>query len=335
MDQKELVGYMQHPFYERNRIQTFLAFRGGEVLRPHRRHSQPGPHRTVNERRGFFGFFDCIDDQEVADGLLDAVRQWFADQGIYCLRGPANPSLNYEVGLLVDGFDSPPTFMMTYNPPYYARLMENYGFRKTQDLYAFWGHMDMLPKIQAKLRPLAEQIIERYDVTMRPLDKTHFLRDVRDVPVDLQSFAGQHLGLRAACRRPKCGTWPPACSYLIVPELAMAAEIDGQVVGGTFGLPDYNPRISEIDGRLVPLRLLPPAAEQAGHQDASASSATNVLPEYQRLGMAWCLMHGLVPKAHGMGHGRGRVLLGAGVQFALPRQPGERRGEDHQDLSAL
>ena len=92
------------------------------------------------------------------------MRQWFADQDIHRLRGPANPSLNYEVGLLIDGFDSPPTFMMTYNPPYYARLIENYGFRKTQDLYAFWGHMDMLPKIREKLRPVAEQIIERYNV---------------------------------------------------------------------------------------------------------------------------------------------------------------------------
>ena len=79
------------------------------------------------------------------------MRQWFADQGIHRLRGPTNPSLNYELGLLIEGFDSPPTFMMTYNPPYYARLIENYGFRKTQDLYAFWGHIDMLPKISQKL----------------------------------------------------------------------------------------------------------------------------------------------------------------------------------------
>ena len=72
--------------------------------------------------------------------------------------------------------------MMTYNPPYYARLIENYGFRKTQDLYAFWGHIDMLPKIGAKLGPIAEQIIERYNVKLRPLDTSRFQRGRGDVP---------------------------------------------------------------------------------------------------------------------------------------------------------
>ena len=177
--QKEMVGYVEHPFYERNRIQTFLAVRGGEVCGRIAAILNQGHNERYRERRGFFGFFDCVDDQQVADGLLDAVRQWFADQGIYCLRGPANPSLNYEVGLLIDGFDSPPTFMMTYNPPYYGGLLEHYGLRKTQDMYAFWGHMDMLPKIQSKLKPIADQIKERYNVLVRPMDTKHFLREVQ------------------------------------------------------------------------------------------------------------------------------------------------------------
>ena len=103
--------------------------------------STSGHIERYNDPRGFFGFFECRDDQEAAHGLFDACRGGWPTQGIHRLRGPANPSLNYEVGLLVDGFDSPPTFMMTYNPPYYERLLENYGFRKTQDLYAFWGHI--------------------------------------------------------------------------------------------------------------------------------------------------------------------------------------------------
>ena len=116
------------------------------------------------------------------------------------------------MGLLIDGFDSPPTFMMTYNPPYYARLIENYGFRKTQDLYAFWGHIDMLPKIAREARPVAEQIIERYNVKLRPLDKSRFLEDVRDVPVDLQPLADEHLGLRAHVGRRSGAHGAQGCS---------------------------------------------------------------------------------------------------------------------------
>ena len=179
LDEKENVGYSHNPFYDRNQIQTFLAYRGGEVVGRIGAILNQGHINRYDERRGFFGFFESIDDQEVANSLFNAARDWFADQGIFKLRGPVNPSLNAMVGLLIDGFDSSPTFMMTYNPRYYERLIENYGFRKTQDMYAFWGHISMLPKISEKLRPISEQIIEHLNVTIRPLDTSRFIEDVR------------------------------------------------------------------------------------------------------------------------------------------------------------
>ena len=155
--------------------------------------------------------------------------------------------------------------MMTYNPPYYARLLENYGFRKSQDLYAFWGHIDMLPKIPAKLEPVAEQIIERYDVRMRPMDTSRFLEEVQDVPVDLQSLAGEHLGIRADVQ----GRGGSHGGRAAAPDRARAgdvAEVDGQVVGAAFGLPDYNPRIRQIDGRLFPFGLFRLLLRKRPHQ---------------------------------------------------------------------
>jgi len=157
MTQKELVGFAAHPFYQRNSAQAFLAVRQGQVCGRIAAIVNRAHNERYEERRGFFGFFESVDDQQVADALLDAVRIWLAEQGIYRLRGPTNPSMNYEVGLLIDGFDTPPMFMMTYNPPYYQKLLENYGLRKAQDLYAFWGHRDMLPTIRARLAPIAEK----------------------------------------------------------------------------------------------------------------------------------------------------------------------------------
>ena len=294
-NQKELVGYRPHPFYEKNEVQTFLAFRSGEVCGRIAAILNRGHNERYSERRGFFGFFDCIDDQEVAGGLFDAVRRWFARHDVDCLRGPANPSLNYEVGLLIEGFDSTPFFMMTYNPPYYARLIESYGFRKSQDLYAYWGAMEMLPKIRAKLLPIAEQIIERYNVKLRPMDTSRFVQEVE--------------GFLTIYNRSLVNTWgfvpmsesevrhmAQALRWLMVPELAVGAEIDGQLVGTVFCLPDYNPRIKQIDGRLFPfgfLRLL-----RKKHEiNRIRLISTNVLPEFQRLGVGLVLMEGLVPKA--------------------------------------
>lgn len=294
-DQKERVGYKPHPFYARNSIQTFLAYRDGEVCGRIAAILNQGHIAHYNDRRGFFGFFDCRDDQEAANGLFDAVRHWFAEQDIHQLRGPTNPSLNYELGLLIDGFDSTPTFMMTYNPPYYARLIENYGFRKTQDLYAFWGHIDMLPRIGQKLQPVCLQIIERYNVKLRPLDTSRFREEVEMflaiynrslmntwgfVPMSADEVRHMAGGLR----------------HIIVPEMTVAAEIDGRVVGAAFGLPDYNPRIKAIDGRLFPFGFLRLLRNRQAIKRIRLIS-TNVLPEYQRMGIGMVLMHGLVPKA--------------------------------------
>jgi GNAT superfamily N-acetyltransferase len=295
MGQKELVGYLPHPFYDRNSVQTFIACRGDEVCGRIAAILNHGHNVHYNERRGFFGFFDCIDDQEVANGLFDAVRAWFADQGVFKLRGPTNPSLNYELGLLIDGFDSPPTFMMTYNPPYYERLIENYNFRKTQDLFAFWGHIDMLPKIGQKLAPIAEQIMERYNVKLRTLDKKHFQQDV-ELFLSLYNRSLANTWGFVPMSSGEVRQMASELKYVIVPEMAIVAEIDGQTVGASFGLPDYNPRIKEIGGRLLPFGFLHLLRNRQAIKRIRLIS-TNVIPEYQRFGVGLVLMHGLVPKA--------------------------------------
>ena len=293
-NQKELVGYSSHPFYERNSVQTFLAVRGEEVCGRIAAILNWGHNERYRERRGFFGFFECFDDQEVADGLLDAVGQWFADQGIYCLRGPTNPSLNYELGLLVEGFDSAPTFMMTYNPPYYARLLEDYGFRKTQDLYAFWGHIDMLPKIKEKLRPVVDQIIARYNVCVRPMDTSRFIEEVR-MFLSIYNRALVSTWGFVPMSKGEVDHMAAGLRHLIVPELTVITEVDGQVVGAAFGLPDYNPRIRQIDGRLFPTGIFHLLRKKDRIKRIRLIS-TNVIPEYQRLGLGMVLMSGVVPK---------------------------------------
>jgi GNAT superfamily N-acetyltransferase len=294
-DQIELVGYKPHPFYATNSAQTFIALRGGEVCGRIAAILNQGHNIQYKEKRGFFGFFDCRDDQEAASGLFDAVRQWFAEQGIYKLRGPTNPSLNYEAGLLIDGFDTPPTFMMTYNPPYYERLIENYGFRKAQDLFAFWGHMDMLPAISAKLKPIADQIVERYNVKLRTMDKSRFMEDVK-MFLSLYNCSLVNTWGFVPMTSGEVEHMAEGLRFLIVPEMTVAAEIDGQVVGVAFGLPDYNPRIKKIDGRLFPFGFIRLLRNKRAIKKIRMIS-TNVVPEYQRYGVGLVLMQGLVPKA--------------------------------------
>ena len=267
-EQKQLVGYRPHPFYEQNRCQTFLAYREGEVCGRIAAIVNEDYIRLHHERRGFFGFFECADDPEAADALFDAAAGWLAKRDIHQLRGPASPSMNYVYGTLVDGFDTPPTIMMAYNPPYYPRLIESCGFVKAQDLYAYWGNLEMLPASSAKLGPVSEQIAERYNVKVRPMDVSRFREEVEAFLSIYNRSLTQHWGFVPLS--------PSEVAYvaanmrrLIAPELAVAAEIDGKLVGAVLCLPDYNPRIKRIDGRLWPfgfVRLLwnPPRSRRCG-----------------------------------------------------------------------
>lgn len=290
---KELVGYAANPFYAHNQVQTFLALRGGKVCGRIAAILNQGHIDRHKERRGFFGFFECVDDQEAATGLFAAVREWFADRQITCLRGPMNPSMNHELGLLIEGFDSPPTFMMTYNPPYYERLIECCGFEKVQDMYAYWGSREMLPKIAEKLAPIATQIIDHLNIKLRPLDKRHFLSDVRKF-LDVYNRSMTNTWGFVPMSQEEVEHTAQTLRFLMIPELAIGAEVDGQMIGAVFALPDYNPRIKRIDGRLLPFGFLRLLWRKHTIKKIRLIS-TNVLPEYQYQGVGLALMHGMVP----------------------------------------
>jgi len=211
------------------------------------------------EKVVFFGFFESVDDAGVADRLFEAAALWGRERKMEVLRGPANPSLNDEAGLLVDGFGSPPVFMMTYNPPFYPALLEGAGFRKAKDLLAYWFEIGREP--QARLDRLADRVARNEpDVVVRKVSKRTLREDlpkIRDIynsaweknwgfvpmtPDEMDFMAGRLKPLLdedfvfLAERRRKDGTLEP-----IAFQLAM---------------PDYNPAIAPAKGRLLPFGWL-------------------------------------------------------------------------------
>lgn len=293
MVQKELVGYARHPFYADAIAQTFLALRNG---RPCGRISAIINHahiRQFNEQRGFFGFFECENDVAAAEGLFGAARGWLASHGAHLVRGPMNPSINYEMGLLIDGFDSPPTFMMTYNPPFYSELIEHCGFRKAQDMYAFWGHTDMLGSLDQKLSFIADEATRRFGVTVRKMNPKKFDEEVRtflriynDSLRGMWSFVPLSAG--------EIDEMAGVLKYLVIPEITSIAEVNGVAVGTAFGMLDYNPLIKEIDGRLFPFGFIK-LLRGKKRLTKIRLIAANVVSEYQRWGLGLVLLNRMVP----------------------------------------
>jgi GNAT superfamily N-acetyltransferase len=292
-NQKELVNYIKHPFYDHGEIQTFVAWQNDQPVGRVAAIVNRVHNDMYKDKLGFFGFFECIDDTAAAHGLFDAARDWLKARGLNVIRGPMNPSLNYECGLLIDGFDTPPTFMMTHNPPYYQRLIESYGFAKCEDLAAFYGHTDMLANVDPKIRRIREECANRFNVKLRRLDRSRFNEDVRMfLEIYNQSLIGTW-GFTPLSDH-EVDHMAASLKYLIVPEMTAIVEVDGKVVGSSFAMLDYNPRIKQIDGKLFPFGFITLLSNKKAIKRIRVIS-TNVLPEYQKWGLGLVVIAHLLP----------------------------------------
>ncbi len=297
--QQELVGFKRHPFHDNAQVHNFLASRNGEVVGRISSIVNRGHIERFEEQRGFFGFFECVNDKAVAHALFDRACESLKSQGMTDVRGPTNPSLNYELGTLIEGFDSPPTFMMTYNPPYHDELISSYGFTKSQDLYAYEGDVSMLTNIDPKLAFVIAELKRRFNVKVRPFDPKKFLDEVK-LFLDIYN-------------RSLIGTWgfvpmsegevmvqAAGMRHLLVPSLTTIIEVDGKPIGAGLGLLDYNPIIKEINGRLFPFGFLKLLFGKKRLKRVRLMS-TNVIPEYQKWGFGLLALERMLPDVLKMG----------------------------------
>src|SRR5215472_19183994 len=169
---KELLDRQKHPFYRNAQAEFYLARQNGRVVGRIAAIVDQAHNRFHEENAGFFGFFESVNDPAVAEALLSRARQWCFDRGASFLRGPVNPSMNYECGMLVDGFDSNPMVMMTYNPRYYPALMEHVGLRKAKDLNAY---VNTAAAVELeKIGRVADRKLAKSGVTVRPINMKDF-----------------------------------------------------------------------------------------------------------------------------------------------------------------
>jgi GNAT superfamily N-acetyltransferase len=294
-----MLDYTHSPFYADAEIRTFLATRGGRDVGRIAAIVNHAHNRRYAERRGFFGFFECEDDVATATALFTAAETWLASQGMTAMRGPTNPSMNHECGLLVDGFHESPTFMNTYNPSWYGSLFDRCGFRRAHDLYAFSGSLDALAAVVDRLAPITEACQRRHGVVLRPFRMASFRSEVRTF-LDIFNRSFEKLWGFVPMAEAEIADMAGDLRLLLVPELTAIAEMKGTAVGAVFALPDYNPRIKAIDGRLFPFGFLRLLWNKRAIRRVRVISA-NVVPEYQTFGLGLLLLTSLLPAARRRG----------------------------------
>jgi GNAT superfamily N-acetyltransferase len=250
-DLKKLLDPRKHPFHRHADVQYFLARRGEDVVG---RIAAIVNHRYVqfhDEATGFFGFFESIDDKHAAAELLAAAEHWTAERGMKQMRGPMSFSTNEECGLLVDGFQYPPTVMMPYNQPYAAQLIEAAGYTKAKDLLAYLLDDTTPPQ---RLVHGVERLQRLQDITIRPINLRRFKQEVELLSHIYHSAWERNWGFVPMTKDEIDGL---AAQLRLVgnPNLCLLAEVKGEAVGFALALPDYNQALRHIDGRLLPFGL--------------------------------------------------------------------------------
>ncbi len=182
-DVKNNLDTKKNPFYKHSRLKLWLAVIEGKVVGRIAGIINDNHNEFHDEKTGFFGFFECVNDRKVSQKLFDMAADFSRKEGMNVLRGPVNPSTNDECGLLVNSFDIPPVMLMPYNPEYYVDLITSYGFSKAMDLIAFDIDRNVIKdeKMMQKLERVADMIMKRENITFRNVDLKDFKNEVQKV----------------------------------------------------------------------------------------------------------------------------------------------------------
>ena len=251
---KRLLNRRKHPFHLHAEVEYFLALCGEEVVG---RIAATVNYQYIqfhNQPTGFFGFFESIDDADVATALLNAAEHWVSTRGMQRVLGPMSFSTNEECALLVEGFQSVPAVMMPYNLPYYATLIEGAGYTKAKDLLAYLLDARYKAAPPDRLVRGVAHLQQRYEITIRPVNLRRLQQDVALIQ-EIYNSAWERNWCFMPMTPEEIADLAKQLRMIGNPNLCLLAERNGEAVGFALALPDYNQALRYINGRLFPVGL--------------------------------------------------------------------------------
>ena len=247
LDLKQRVS-LKNPFFDHAEGVLFTAYRNGTCVGRASAQIDREHLRRHHDDAGFFGFFDTVDDEEVAKALLDAAGTWLKERGMKRMRGPFSFSINEEIGCLVEGFDTPPMVLMPHHRPYQGGLIEKAGLTKCKDLYAWRYTVGDVPKRAQKAH---DDIAAMPEVRVRTGDMSKYESEIRTV-VDVFNDAWSDSWSFVPFGERELRKLADELKLIIIPELITIAEIDGEPAAVALALPNVNELIHDLGGKLTP-----------------------------------------------------------------------------------
>jgi len=250
---KKLLDHNHHPFWEHARAALFLAEKNGELVGRISTQVDDNYNKLWKEKLGSFGFFECQNDQEAANALFDAAANWARTEGMTVLRGPMSPSSNDEWGFLIDGFDRPPVLMMPYNPFYYLKLAESYGFQKAKDLLAFIKYAST--PMPERFIALAEKLKRNPRITVRAVNMKNLESEMAIIR-ELYNESWQKNWGFSPMTDNEMNYLAGNLKNFAQPEMVLFAFYDGKPAGLSITLPDLNQVLKYLNGKLGLLGII-------------------------------------------------------------------------------
>lgn len=300
MAQDDLLNPDKHPFYKNSSAQLFLAYKDKKIVGRIAAIWNNVYNQYYNVSEGQFGFFDCINDQEVADKLFDTAVEWVKSKGGNKIFGPVNPSTNETCGMLIEGFDLPPMAMMPYNRPYYNELADNYGFTKQVDLRAYLVRSENANLRSVMLLDKLEERLKRSGIILRQIDLKNFTQEADKIKKVYNKAWDKNLGF-VPMSDEEFAYVAKDLKMVVDPKYCILAEKENEIVGFAVGIPNINEVLIKIKrGRLFPFGIFKLLFGRKKIKTLRVMML-GVLEGYRKMGIEACLYGRIIKNAQASG----------------------------------
>jgi GNAT superfamily N-acetyltransferase len=307
MERREFLDPAKNPFYAHADVALFVARRGRKVVGRIAAVEDRNFNAFHGTKTAYFGLYESVNDPGVAAALLKAAKDWARWRGLDTLLGPMNLSTNYEVGLLVEGFDSDPYIMMPYNPRYYGELFEACGLKKAKDLFAWERSARTAPP--ERFMRIADKIREHEEITIRSANLKDFATEAERIKEIYNAAWEKNWGF-VPMTSAEFDKLAKDLKQMLVPDLAVIAEHRGEPVAFSLTVPDYNQALKKVNGRLtrfgLPIGLMK-LLWHARKIDKVRLIALGVKTGWRRRGLDAVLIVEAIRRANALGYAGGEV----------------------------
>jgi len=307
MERNVLLDTKKNPFWTHAEMEMFLAYDNDKLVGRIAAITNANYNDFHKDKSGFWGFFECENNQEVANALFDAAAQWLREKDRDSMLGPMNPSTNDECGVLIEGFDTKPYIMMRHNPEYYPAIIEGYGNTKAKDLYAWLSSSkDAMENITDKMLRVSSKIQEKYNLNIRNIKLKNLKEEIKLVKEVYNNAWSQNWGF-VPFTNEEFDHIANDLKDIADEDLMLLAEKDGKPVGFSITLPNINEIMERIpDGKLLPTGIFKLLTGLKKIKTVRVI-ILGVVKEFQHLGLGSIFYINTIRKAYEKGYWGGEM----------------------------